>query len=374
MKKNKKPYKLLALALALAFSSSSVHALVIDATVSGGTTLLSNGNRNVSDNNTVPDSDNQVTSLSISKFDSSNGVLLGVTATLTPGNSSTFLRADGGTNTMGKATASATWTGSAESGLNTGVQEINAVTKGVGNDAGDKTWNSVSQNITNGADLNNWLGTGNLSTTVNTTLTADRTSDGGSFEARIGDSADNNDSDLKNLTATYQVTYTYLEHAAASFDGSGNQTVLNLNFGDVFVDDAVGSLAFSLFNLTGDRVELDLNSITGSGDTLALTTNLAAFSDLAAGNSFDFLASINTDNAGSFSATYYLSLSDANVGASSSRYAFNDYLTLNLTGNVIERSSIAQVNDVPEPGLLALMSIGLFSLLGLARRKQQVSI
>lgn len=370
MKKIRIRYRLTALALALAFASTGVQALVIDAIVTGGTTLLSGNKRSVQDNSGGPDSNYRAVNSSISRFDSSNGVLMGVNATLTPGNTSTFLRADG--NTGGIASVEAIWSGTTGTGLNK-TEQLNLVTRNGGDgstDSGDNSWAPLSQTITNGSNLNSWVGTGNLNTTVTTTLTADRTSSSGTFQARIGDSAANNDNDLKNLTASYSVEYQYLQHAAPSFDGNSTLTELTLNFGEVYQGDLVSEIGFSLFNLTGDRVGLDLDFFSGSGDTSILTTDLTTFAGLGAGENNDFHVAFDTTELGSFSATYVLDLSDADVGASSSRYAFNDYLTLNLTGTVVEQPVLAAAVAIPEPGMLALISAGLFGLLGLSRSRR----
>jgi hypothetical protein len=151
------------------------------------------------------------------------------------------------------------------------------------------------------------------------------------------------------LTASYD----YLLHSGPSFDGSTTQLTLDLDLGTFVVGDSA-SLGFDVFNLTGDRVGLDLDGIQGSGDTSALTTDLAAFLGLAAGASNGYLAFLDTSAEGAFAATYILSLSDADVGAASSRS--NYFLTLNLTGNVVAPTA------VPEPATLTLLGLGLLGL------------
>jgi hypothetical protein len=61
-------------------------------------------------------------------------------------------------------------------------------------------------------------------------------------------------------------------------------------------------------------------------------------------------------------------VSDANIGASASRYLFDNYLTLNLSGTVIEAASAAAV---PEPDMLALVGIGLLGFLGIRRTERK---
>jgi hypothetical protein len=122
------------------------------------------------------------------------------------------------------------------------------------------------------------------------------------------------------------------------------------------------TLGFSLFNLgDANRVGLDLDGITGSGDLSALTTNLGLFSGLAQGTGINWLATLDTSNIGIFHASYLLRMSDADVGAASSRFAYN--LTLNLSGRVDEIPvQPVLFGEVSAPGTLALLGIGLTGL------------
>jgi len=169
-----------------------------------------------------------------------------------------------------------------------------------------------------------------------------------------------------NWTGDLSATYDYLLHAAPSFDGGALSLVMD--FGTVLLGDAAPPLGFSIFSAVGDRVGLDLDGIVVTGDTGQLYSDLVAFSGLGAGSDQLFSASFDTGTVGDFSTTYTLSLSDADVGAENSR--FNYTMTLNLKGSVIEPPSVRQPNDVPEPGIFALVSIGLFGLAITQRRSR----
>lgn len=155
-----------------------------------------------------------------------------------------------------------------------------------------------------------------------------------------------------------QANYSYLLHALASFDGNSGTNSLTLDFGNV-LQNSTASLAFSVFNLADvNRIGLDLDSVSGSGDTGAFSTGLSPFFDLAQGSNQAFIASLLTSTTGAFNAQYLLNLSDADLGASSTWQ--NQQLTLNLVGNV---------SAVPVPGAVWLFGSAVMGLIGMGRRK-----
>jgi hypothetical protein len=112
------------------------------------------------------------------------------------------------------------------------------------------------------------------------------------------------------------VATTVLAHANASFSPVAAENAATIDFGIRAMGLTVGTQSFSVNNLadaSGYTAALDLDSISGSGDTGKLTTNAAPFSNLAPGGSTSFSASINTSSTGSFSATYTLQNSDQNL-------------------------------------------------------------
>jgi len=165
-------------------------------------------------------------------------------------------------------------------------------------------------------------------------------------------------------------TYDYLLHAAPSFTGSGTSLMLTLDLGNVFLND-VASSNFNLFNLVGNRVGLDLDSILGSGDTSKFMSNLAPFADLGAGESNSYWVSLVTTDMGTFSANYALTFSDADVGAASSRWD-NLQMTLNVTGSITGSiiDAFAPTASIPEPTTLALLGLGLAGI-SVSRRRRQ---
>ena len=116
----------------------------------------------------------------------------------------------------------------------------------------------------------------------------------------------------------------------ASFSSSVDQDVLNIDFGLIPFQTPVSAVDFDIANLpVGVTVApLDLLSVTGSGDTAALTTDVAPFTDLLPGGTNAFSAMLDSTVAGDFSASYDLSFTD--------ELGTNQTLTVNLTGEVSE--------------------------------------
>lgn len=140
----------------------------------------------------------------------------------------------------------------------------------------------------------------------NGTITIDNT-DVSSSSAGNG-SADGNDVITVNLTV--------LEHANASFDFPADENILSLDLGTVTAGSSPPPVQFTIYNLMsvpGFTAAMDIDSISGMGDTGVLTTDLAPITNIPGSGSLTFAASVNTTSPGAFSATYTIVNSDENV-------------------------------------------------------------
>lgn len=138
------------------------------------------------------------------------------------------------------------------------------------------------------------------------TITIDNTDV--SASAAGNGSADGNDVITVNLNV--------LEHANASFTTPADQNALSLDFGTVAVGSGPHVLNFSIHNIEaapGFTAALDIDSISGTGDTATLSTTLAPSANLAGGASLAYSANLDSAAPGTFSATYTIVNSDENV-------------------------------------------------------------
>jgi hypothetical protein len=311
-------------------------------------------------------------SSSIQQFDAAQGVLLGarlnVTGTQTQttqvmstdgadngnndrvtsngsGSSSVAISAVGVSNTFNLITQGASCTGNRLEACAGTASSIASATNWVGSVSADS--------------LGSYVGTSGI----------DATRRAATLTARQADNAftgDESTTSTVTWAGSLSATYEYLLHADPTFGVGGRS--LTLDFGDVFLGSGTAQRGFSIVNATGNRVGLDLDSFSSTGDVSQLYADLTGFSALAAGSSAGFFASFNTTALGSFTTSYTLNLSDADIGAANSRSAYT--MTLNLKGNVVAARARVS-NDVPEPGMLALASVGLLGL-ALTRRRYRL--
>ena len=308
------------------------------------------------------------TAPALARFNASTGVLTGATLSVnstrteTVGGSATKAMGSARTaNFVGSSTASFAATGitgqsfasiSASTSCALAMGMSGSCTPTAGS-SGAQATNASSLAVSAG-NLNSYAGAGNVSglgltlPTISANISGSNTLNGGSATTAL------------NWTGTVSASYNYLLHADASFNGSSDQNSLTLDFGSVLQGSSVSPLTFSIFNLANlDRVGLDLDSFSGTGDIAQLGTNLAPFSALSQGGSSIFNAFLDTSTEGLFNAQYVLNLSDANVGASSTWQ--NQQLTLNLVGNV---------TAVPVPAAVWLFGSAVMGWVGMGRRKQ----
>jgi hypothetical protein len=123
--------------------------------------------------------------------------------------------------------------------------------------------------------------------------------------------------EVANGSFSQPVSTTVLAHANPSFDIGSDVNVATIDFG-IKGRGLLGSAtqSFSLANLahvSGFTARLDLDSISGAGDTGALSTTAAPFTNLPAGSTVSFDAALSDANLGTFAATYTLNLSDENL-------------------------------------------------------------
>jgi PEP-CTERM motif len=362
----------------LALTPLSASALVINSS-----TASFNNSASVTDGEGGGATSNNGASLgtsTITKFNPNQGVLTAATLNLTSTRSqSTWVKSTTGGFTGSNAAVTSTGTGSSTASISAA-----GVTS---------TFSSPISNSDTCAGTRLSACTGAATTSAATATNLNASVSSANLDSYVGAGSVTIDRTASTLTATqasmvftgtesteYAVTwsgqvsasYDYLLHAAPSFNASSSMLTLDLDLGTFHIGDAA-TLGFDLFNLAdANRVGLDLDGLTVSGDLGALGTNLSLFSGLAQGSGINWLATLDTSTAGIFHTSYLLRMSDADVGAASTRFSYN--LTLNLSGRVDETQAevpvqSALIGEVPEPSTLALLGIALTGL-GFSRKRK----
>jgi hypothetical protein len=164
--------------------------------------------------------------------------------------------------------------------------------------------------------------------------------------------------------ANVVVVGTVWDHSTGSLSGSEANSLVIVNLGSWLADSGLHSTAGpGVWNLAGDSVDytakLDLLSVTPEIGNTFLTTDLATFINLVAGESQAFNASFDTAGlgTGTYTRDYTLNWQDA-ASDGISGGADSGSLTLRLQGNII-----------PEPGTLALIGMGALGMILRAKRR-----
>jgi endonuclease I len=135
---------------------------------------------------------------------------------------------------------------------------------------------------------------------------------------------------------TFNVSLTVLNHATPSWSGASPVDSLTYDFGTVTQGSVDPTCDFSMFDFGTNpsfTANLDFDSVTPSGNSDVLTTNLAASAGvltIGGGLSHAFTAMLDTATAGIYSATYSLLLSDENIAGAEN----NKPLTLTLMATI----------------------------------------
>ncbi|MBW8900842.1 MAG: PEP-CTERM sorting domain-containing protein [Massilia sp.] len=347
----------------------------------GGKSTASNGKSSGTANTNM----DTLHTATVAKFDSSLGVLTGATVNLT----STYRQttnvtvAAGGTgaNSDGTFTAKGTGSSSVKLGIPVGVTGAGAAL----NDVKD-TCTLVNGKVKAACDNGSNFTQINDNTTVSSTALNSYVGSG-SFLADLiaaSNTAETTQNDFGGIASTtstinwkgdLSASYSYLLHAAQSFDANSSVTALTLDFGDVYLNDVAGGKNFSIANLfDANRVGLKLTDIVETGDANnVFSTSLSLFDNLAKGNTNNYTASFLATTLGNNSATYQLTLADAapDVVFASSSLGQDYNLTLNLKANVLQRPAAAAGSDVPEPASLMLLGLGALGLYVQRKRRQR---
>ena len=289
----------------------------------------------------------------LGQFDSTLGVLTGAVATATfvpavlpPTGPERFV-VGGGT---GSASARSTWS----LGGNIPVQVVISS----GSKYGATAWQPISV-TSSGANLNNFVGAGNIATNSFASYISVTRSSGGSVYAHPGTSI----SQKKVLNYNESIVYTYSTHSNASFATGVDVNDLTIDFGELAFGTSHDT-SFSIFDLGG----LGLTNFTLSflsGDDLFDITG----GNIAAGGSglFDVhFAGQNPLALTDYDGTYRLTFTDnvSGLGQFASNSIGTNYIDLTMQASVAPLESPQAV--MPEPATMTLFGLG---ALGMAIRR-----
>jgi len=120
---------------------------------------------------------------------------------------------------------------------------------------------------------------------------------------------------------TINLAYDVLNHSNASFSAVSNLDLLTLDFGTVYGGANVNSLGFDLFNFDNGSnfvAGLDLDSVSGVGDTNVFDTSFDLFSGLMSSESVNYTIDLLPSIAGEYTAGYSFLTSDEDIDGATS--------------------------------------------------------
>ncbi len=152
--------------------------------------------------------------------------------------------------------------------------------------------------------------------------------------AAAGEGADDEDD-------TIMFDVVALSHSNGSFSAFADQNSLTIDFGTLNNGSPVQEITFdiaNLMNIPGLTADLDVLSISGSGDTAEMFTDVAPFAGQAPGTVAMFTATFDHGGIlGSYEAVYTITVADEDIPGAT----MGDDLVLTLTGNVFEGECLA---------------------------------
>lgn len=328
--------------LFLLAASSGAHAGIM--TVGGGAVTILTTAGSIFDNTKgsgtvtgVP----RTTQGTLGQFDKTLGVLTSAVATATP-NPLVALVKTGGT---GSANAYSNWS---LGGNSFGGAAINTMNTAQGTDF---TW-APSKVISSAANLNNFVGTGNIgANSFSSYLTVNWASGTVAAAAFTGTSL----TQKADLVSSESIDYTYSAHSNASFSSGINTDSLIINFGEL-ASNINANQDFNIYDLFGG---LGLTSFTSSFLSGNDVFKVAGGSSIGAGSSgvynAQFLSQIPSAN---YSGTYRLTFTDDIRGLS--QYASDSVGTnyIDLTMN----ASVATPIPEPQSSHLMILGVGLIGI------------
>lgn len=346
-----------AITLALFFSANGASAVAI--TVNGSNvSLLTGGNLTVTDN-ALATYKEQVSSGTLGQFNSSLGVLTGATATIAVPTSPTTLTQTG----TGMATeVSSVWSIGGNIDLISLANTSPAALI-------DSSWNNVilSSSI---ANLNNFVGTGNI--TNNSITTYIGASNFPVFGSPPPYSSTTTATVNKDLIGAQSIVYTYTFHSNASFNANADANVLIVDLGQI--DNGIDAdYGFSIFSLAGGLglTDFDVSFMTGD-DVFAITGG----SSIGVGNSNVYNAHFNAQTPGVqtlYNGTYRITFTD-DVSGLGGNFASNSVGTNSIDIALMASVPEPLVTSVPEPETYTLLLAGLGLMGSMARRRKQTEI